>query len=226
MYCGINVTAFPDVPGLSALLSAAEMLQPKCPLISGSFVHYALALLQRSIASSGRADLSPALLPLQQTASQVRPGSAGDLERFGDALCAIADGRTAADFYRLAYLAYASTSLFGQPSPRILQKITKTQQSIGSNSKGAPQAVPAYATGPSGYPTDDDADLQIPSMYPGVDDESLEIPSGYPGGIQIPASGGNGPELTNLAYDAFCAGADDIALAAIGAALQEFQRAP
>lgn len=134
MFCGINAFSFPGVSGLQGLLSAAEMLQSGCPKISGAFIKYALSLIENHYSDDQPSpEVMPQYTALQQLSKSMPIASAKELESFGDSLIAAADGPTTVDFYRLAYLAYACTTLEGEIKSRVLTKFSKAEQNIACN---------------------------------------------------------------------------------------------
>lgn len=169
MYCGINTQIFKDIPCISGIVSAAEMLLPRYPTIAGSFLQYATGLVQNYLSQAGSTpELDQAYSMLKQVTSNCQFANPKDLESFGDCLVASANEPYTADFYRLAYVAYASTSFYGQISTRVLNKIANTQQYLNLDSTnvslqftqgissqfpggGPPQFTP-YGSTPNGPP--------------------------------------------------------------------------
>lgn len=151
-YCGVNTDIFPNVPSMSALLSAAEMFHASCPEISGAFMKYALALAENQIAMTGSSpQIDQALAPLIMNVSRCQVASAKTLEQFGDALFAAADGPSAQDFHRIAYLCYSATSIYGLLAPRVAAKVMKAEQIVnGEMTPGfgnMTQSVPSFTPG-------------------------------------------------------------------------------
>ncbi|OHT04336.1 hypothetical protein TRFO_28160 [Tritrichomonas foetus] len=140
MYCGVNSHAFSDTQGVPAILSAAEMLQPRFPKIAGAFVRFASGIVQNFLAQSGSTpELDAAFVALAQAANQSPCATVKELERFADSLVASADGIYSADFYRIAYLAYTATSMQGPLSNRVITKMTRAEQflELDENPPGA-----------------------------------------------------------------------------------------
>ncbi|KAK8890088.1 hypothetical protein M9Y10_034847 [Tritrichomonas musculus] len=135
VFYGIDTSLFQDVHGVSALLSAAEMLSKQSPQISSAFVQFAAGLVENYLTQTGSsAEHDEAFAPLMKLSNQMKENtktSAAVVERFADALIAASDGQTAIDFCRLAYLAYNSMSIFGQVPQRVLLKLSKVETMIG-----------------------------------------------------------------------------------------------
>lgn len=135
VFYGIDTSLFQDVHGVSALLSAAEMLSKQSPHISSAFVQFAAGLVENYLTQTGSsAEHDEAFAPLMKLSNQMKENtktSAAVVERFADALIAASDGQTAIDFCRLAYLAYNSMSIFGQVPQRVLLKLSKVETMIG-----------------------------------------------------------------------------------------------
>ena len=143
MYCSVDTAPFSSIPGAQALISASEMLSTVYPKISGSFLHYASALIQNSLATI---PLTPNLNTAKQqlfTACQYAPhASPAELEQFGDSLLTGADGPLSNALYDLAYLSYAATTLYKPISDRITTKIQKTQKKKSGESITPTQGFP------------------------------------------------------------------------------------
>ncbi|OHS94548.1 hypothetical protein TRFO_39280 [Tritrichomonas foetus] len=155
MYFEVDTNIFRDVPGVPALLSAAEMLQQKLPEISGVFARYAAGLVQNHLAQNGSSpDRDAAFSALNSKVGRCQCADARELERFADALVASSDGPYSSDFIKLAYLSYTAMSLFGALPSRIITKMSKTEQGLDSSSQmGAPISIPGQSPAPySGGP--------------------------------------------------------------------------
>jgi hypothetical protein len=171
MYSGISTALVSGIPGVPALLSAAEMLHSKFPKISASFLHYAAALIENELATGGsNSGQAAALSQLRQSAQGLVPASSDELERFGDALLSFVEPKTQTDFYSLAYLAYAATSLLGAPTARISQKIAKAQRFISGSADNFNSAKPHGPVNPTfgENPTFSTPGLGPPTFSPGA----------------------------------------------------------
>jgi hypothetical protein len=248
MFFGVDPSSVGDAEGFACLLSASEMLQESFPVISGCLLRYALALYDRSAnrrSAQGAGD--PAIAALRTVAASSPLGSVDDLDRFGDALFTGADPQTAPDFYQLAYLAYCATSLFGPIVPRIASKVKKlesaltTGAALGSSFLGAPPGLPAYpATDdfhqpgraslvqppqftPSTAPPPTQRPAPPPTQGPAPGPPSFTPPSAGVGG-KTGTHSGRLKQLAEIAFAAFKAGEDKIALAALTAAMTEMEQ--
>ena len=128
MYHQINTYVFNNIPGVPALISASELLSSLNPQISGSFLHYAEALVENSMAINGsNSELESAYAQLAAVSQYSPHSNPQQLEFFADSLITAAEGSVALDLYELAYLAYACTSLYGPLSKRVSNKIQKVE---------------------------------------------------------------------------------------------------
>lgn len=135
VFYGIDTSLFQDVHGVSALLSAAEMLSKQSPEISSAFIQFAAGLVENFLIQTGSSpEHDEAFAPLIKLSNEMKETtktSAKAVERFADALIAASDGQNAIDFCRLAYLAYSSCSIFGRVHQRVLLKLAKVETMIG-----------------------------------------------------------------------------------------------
>ena len=187
-YLGVNTRLFEGVPSLGAILSAAEMLQQKCPLISGALVKYAVALIENNLAQVGSTqELDAALAPLAQRAGASHAAGARDLERFGDALVAAAVDDYAVDFYKLGYLCYTATSIYGPLTTRLQQKLSKAENLLNSGTPAFTADLGAIPSPPTGFPS-------YPSI-PGSGGPPVFTPGGSGGPPVFTPGGAGGPPV-------------------------------
>jgi hypothetical protein len=221
MFCGISTALFDSfVPSISALLSAAEMLQSRFPRIRGAFIRYAAGLIENHLVDiRNTAQFDAAFAPLRTMAQSATVAPVDELERFGNSLLAAGDPSTANEFYRLAYLAYCATSIHGPIPPRIGQKIAKLAPMLAGNTGGIlsshaagfqpgaalPNTQPDYPTDVGDapdYPEFGDS-FVVPSGFPPQGNTQAGLPGGppqfTPGGAgqpQFTPGGGGSPQFT------------------------------
>ena len=208
-YCGVNTDLFEGIPCIGGLLSVSEMLQSKRPKIAGALLRYAIALIQNYLVQMGSShEIDESLASLNKLASAGPAATAGELERFADALIAAADGETLVEFNKIGYMCYTAGSLYGPLPNRVLQKLAKTEQVLGVDAPvSAHGAVnPSLA---SGY--------QSQQKFTPSDEEKPEEPANDTDRPQ---------ELLELALRALNAGVYDVALTAVMAAGHELKRQP
>lgn len=208
-YCGVNTDLFEGIPCIGGLLSVSEMLQSKRPKIAGALLRYAIALIQNYLVQMGSShEIDESLASLNKLASAGPAATAGELERFADALIAAADGETLVEFNKIGYMCYTAGSLYGPLPNRVLQKLAKTEQVLGVDAPvSAHGAVhPSLASGYQSQPKFTPSDEEKP---------------------EEPASDTDRPqELLELALRALNAGVYDVALTAVMAAGHELKRQP
>lgn len=236
-FWGIDSESLEDIKGASVALSAAEMLETSNPSISAAFGTYALQLIENAIVLFGE---TPEFMDARQKIIQHISGKPvadeKQLDRFGSSIYMAAESsKYQKDLMQLAYLAYACTSIHGPMKAPIIHRMEKAEKGIGGivvpPSGFAPQ--PDFNAPPSGYNAP-------PSGYNAP-------PSGYnapPSGYNAPPSAANVPppapfnpysspepeqtetkleKLVIIAKESFRAGAYDIALTAMLAALKELE---
>lgn len=229
MYFGIDTSNFKEVAGVEALLSAAEMLKGEYPFISSPLVQYASGLVENYLVQAGsdpQKDSSfSSLKKLAEQMKSTTQSTPAQIERFGDALMASADGNTKTDFYRLAYLAYNSISIYNKIPQRVLMKLAKIEPRLGldqsnlhlSNTHTTQQSPIPLPTLPKpqkeAYQPLGNENQQSTNTRP---DQHTENTSN--------ALNQNARNLTELARNAFAAGQNDVAFTAINAAINELQK--
>lgn len=151
MYSGVNSTDLSMIPSVPALLSAAEVIGGVAPEVSGAFLNYALYITDHYF---NEHPISPnqhaTYQQLTKMSRAVQIGSAKKLERFGDSITLIADDtQIQTHMYRLAYLAYAATSIHGFISTRVetkmqkvIPKINQIEPNVAQQSPGQQVAAP------------------------------------------------------------------------------------
>ena len=217
-FCGVNTDVFEGVPCISGLLSVSEMLQGKCPRIAGALLQYAVALIQNYLSQMGSSpEIDAALAPLASAAKAAQAATASELERFGDALIAAADGETLVDFNKIGYMCYTAASLYGTLPNRVMQKLAKAEQVLGEG--GAPashvNAHPSLNPSVSGPPVfTPPGEFTPPPPEPETHHEEEEKQT---------AEFGRPLELMELASKAFKAGVNDVAVTALMAAINELK---
>lgn len=145
MYLNVNAKSFGDIPSVPALLSLSEMMFQKKPDISSVFLNYATKLIQNQFARAGSTpDRDAAFATLQAQAQQMKLPPPKTVESFANSLVASASGQYANDFYQIAYLAYASLSIYGPLSNSIQSRIV--------NVLGRIQNLPSQQLGTSSTP--------------------------------------------------------------------------
>lgn len=131
MYLNVNTQAFHDIPSVPALLSLSEMLFQKNPEISSVFANYASKLIQNQLSRSGSTpDRDAAFATLQAQVQQMKLPPPKTVETFANSLVASASGQYASDFYQIAYLAYASLSIYGPLSNSAQKRLANVQSKI------------------------------------------------------------------------------------------------
>ncbi|KAH0787022.1 polycystic kidney disease protein 1-like 3 [Histomonas meleagridis] len=137
MYCGIDASHFKEVNGIAVVLSAAEMLKGSFPNMQGTFLHYAAELIKKVIPNAeSMPEKSVDMMTLNAMADGAACASVEELEKFGDALvsAALTNASLAGELKRVAYVAYAATSLHGPISPVIQNKMQSIEGGLLSYS--------------------------------------------------------------------------------------------
>ena len=216
-FCGVNTDLFEGIPCISGLLSVSEMLQGKCPRIAGALLQYAVALIQNYLAQMGSSpEIDAALGPLSSAAKAAQAATASELERFGDALIAAADGETLVDFNKIGYMCYTAASLYGTLPNRVMQKLAKAEQVLGTDAappshvNAHPSLNPSMSGPPVFTPPGEFAPPPVPETHH-EEDEKQTVEFGRP------------LELMQLASKAFKAGVNDVAVTALMAAINELK---
>lgn len=248
VYYGIDTSLFQDVQGVSALLSAAEMLSKQSPEISSAFIQYSAGLVENYLIQTGSSsEHDEAYAPLIKLSNEMKSTtktSAKAVERFGDALIAASDGQNAIDFCRLAYLAYSSCSIFGRVPQRVLLKLAKVEAMIGVEKNNLnltyssvvdeideyQSSAPLSASQSQNLQNNNQFENQQKQQQP-PQPQQLQQPPFMP----VPQNSTENSDknknvtktieqLAEMAKDAFAAGQMDIALTAINAAISELQK--
>ncbi|OHT14278.1 hypothetical protein TRFO_15458 [Tritrichomonas foetus] len=158
MFCNINSVPLSVVNSVPSLLSAAEMLEDSFPDVSGSFITYAFMLCDDYFSKNEtNAEIDDSFSELKDLSTISTACSAKELEQFGDSILAASeDSQHPQEMNRLAYLAYAATSIHGAPSKRISQKMKRieskidpsqnTNQNTGNDSYNSRPVFPVYPT--------------------------------------------------------------------------------
>ena len=198
-YFNINASAFKDVPSVSALLSLAEMLYSKSPEISSLFVNYASKLVQNQLARTGSTpDRDAAFNALQGQAAQLKLPSPKTVETFANSLVASASGQYANEFYQIAYLSYASLSIYGPLTKQIQTRITNVQNKLGIQNQGGGISAggpPAFNPNAQGGPPAFTPAGGPPAFTPPSQGPPAFTPQGGPPQFN-PASSGGPPVFT------------------------------
>ena len=233
IYNRINIQAFNSIPGVPALISGSELLSSINPQISGSFLRYAEALVEKSLATQGiNSDVESGYADLASASQYSSNATPQQLEAFADSLIAAADGPMAIVLYELAYLAYACTSIYGPISKRVQNKIQKIEptltqktQDLSANSDSLSRTVFFLPNDtPFQFPKNNVPNFSFPA--PTTSDSSTSLPPFMQTSSITLSLGPNQQkalDLVELAKVQFKQGSKEVAYSAMIAAIKELE---
>lgn len=218
-YFNVSIEFAQTVPGLEIVLQFAEMMQSSLPTIAIAFANYGICLIDNFMVSIESQD--PAGLAARNILKGLIAGKpcadAETLDSFGSKVMIAADiSQNRVDLIKLAYIAFAATSVYGPMKNSTQNRLNRCTQILEEATTQAGMGDML-----------DDPSLDIPTNTPAASNPYTPQPavtnSYYQPEPSMPTEDPKHLKLAKIAQEAFREGAYDIALTAVMAAMKELE---